>query len=62
MGMGITGIPWVPWDTEMVMNGNGMGIGINVMGTELAFYNDIPIPTTYFQFSVFKALKTVSRR
>jgi len=26
MGMGKTGIPWVPWD------GNGMGMGIKCMG------------------------------
>jgi len=38
MGMGKTGIPWVPWDfhgngnTISHGNGNGMGMGIRRMG------------------------------
>jgi len=37
MGMGITGISWVPWDSHETGTEMLMWMGMNVMGMGLAF-------------------------
>jgi len=37
MGMGITGILWVPWDSHEIGTEMLMWMGMNVMGMGLAF-------------------------
>ena len=45
MGMGLTGIPWVPWDSHGNGNhcdsimGMGMGIGMGIKARELELNN-----------------------
>ena len=73
MGMGKTGIPWVPWDshgngnTISHGNGNGMGMGIRRMGMGIKTWEWEKI-TAYWEFmgserkSVLRKMYTVARQ